>query len=74
MKKEAQREDNLNAAYFGPLHSTADFYKTWLETSMIPDLQGDWNFFHMDDVDCAKELGVNYPGISLFRPYDNDYL
>ena len=36
------------------------------------DLSDTWKFMHFDDASCAQEIGVAYPGISLFRFFTNE--
>ena len=70
MKKEARTDHSLTAAYFGPYRG--DLYSAHVQTSINWSLMEDWKFVHLDDPMCADELGVAYPGLSLYRFFDRD--
>ena len=65
MKRVARTEDGVIAAYFGPLDDP--LYQVQVEVSLDRGINDTWEFFHTDDKSCALEVGVAYPGISLFR-------
>ena len=70
MKQAARTEDGVIAAYFGPLDDP--LYQTHVETSLDWGISDTWKFIHSDDKSCSLEVGVAYPGISLFRFFTRD--
>lgn len=72
LKSAARGEEAMISAFFGPLDSLA--YKTHIETSLISSLMPSWRFIHTDDQKCAEDMEINFPGVSLFRQFDYDFL
>lgn len=72
LKLAARGETAMITTYFGPLDSP--LYKTHVETSLLQNLMSTWRFIHTDNEECAKEMEVDFAGISLFRQFDYDFL
>ena len=49
-----------------------DLYNTHVASSLNWQMSSKWSFNHMDDVECAEELDLQTPGISLMRFFDDE--
>ena len=68
VRNAARAEDGLAVIYNGPL--SGQLYESHVAASLDIQASNEWKFFHSDDAECAQELGLTYPGVSLLRFFD----
>ena len=66
----AMGEDTRALAYFGQLEG--QLWDIHTKVSLDWNLWNQWKFIHIDDEDCAKDFGANYPSLGLLRFFDKD--
>lgn len=68
--KEKVAKDKLALAYFGDL-TIKEYKETFLETAKSPMINEKFNFYHLNDKDCAASFGATQsPALVLFRQFD----
>lgn len=64
-------ETKLAVAYFGDVEAR-EYKEVFLEVAQNPSVSEKFQFFHLNDKECAASYGVNsQPGLVLFRKFDN---
>ena len=70
IKSKIEADYGHDVVYLGPLEGP--LYEQYVEASINWQFIGIWHYNHLDSEECAKELGVEYPSISLIRHFDNE--
>ena len=71
VKAASRAEDGLHVIYNGP--ASGALYESHVAASLDLNASESWKFLHSEDAECAEEMGLAYPGISLLRFFDKDY-
>jgi protein disulfide-isomerase A1 len=73
--KEKIESSKLAVAYFGET-SAREYAEVFLDVAQNPAVSEKYQFFHVNDKDCAAEYGVSSeePGLALFRKFDENTL
>jgi protein disulfide-isomerase A1 len=67
--KEKAKSDKLAVAYFGDV-SGREFTEVHKGVATNPSVGEKFNFYHLNDKDCAASFGAPVPGLVLFRQFD----
>lgn len=68
--KTKVEETKLAVAYFGDVDSR-EYKEVFLEVAQNPSVAEKFQFFHINDKECAATYGLNsQPGLVLFRKFD----
>ncbi len=60
----------FGVVFFGDLNSR-EFREVYLGVTESETVDNKFNFFHMDNEECAKSIGVkSYPTVALFRKFE----
>jgi len=71
--KEKVEATKLVLAYFGEVDDKG--YQTYIEVAQDGTVGEKYQFFHINDKECASSFGVsNFPGLVLFRKFDDSPL
>ena len=71
MGNAVRAEDGLAIIYNGP--TSGQLYESHVAASLNLQFSESWKFIHSDDSECAQELGLPYPGVSLLRFFDKNH-
>ena len=71
--KEKADATKLAVAYFGDAASK-EFTEVFVDVAQNPTVSEKFQFYNLNDKDCATRYGAPFPGVVLFRKFDNSPL